>query len=188
MPLTTKAKKILDSLKSPTKEELRDALLQLDMSLAHFSSLPEPADQFPYNRRLLYKSEEVELLVMNWSQLECAPHDHGQSQGWIQVLSGTSLNSVYELDENGLPSEWFHEYHHEGKCYYAPKRGIHKMKASNQTHLVTIHLYSPPITNMIVYDLEKCASCIVSDDCGAWWPKEQYQKVKELKLKRDNVM
>ncbi|KAF0825367.1 Cysteine dioxygenase Dlit [Cytobacillus firmus] len=41
----------------------------------------------------------------------------------------------------------------------------------------------PPITGMKVYDLEKCAACVVSEDCGAWWPEEQRQKVREIQLK-----
>lgn len=187
MTLTTRIKNVFDSLKSPSKTDLKDALLQLNITLDDLAQLPEPSKGIPYNRKLLYKNDEVELLVMNWSQLECAPHDHGNSHGWIQVLSGTSINTVYEVNENGLPAELFHHFHHKGKFYYAPKKIIHKMQASNQSDLVTLHLYSPPITGMMVYDLQKCAACVVSDDCGAWWPEEQYQKVKEIQLKRDVV-
>ncbi|WP_066255657.1 cysteine dioxygenase [Neobacillus drentensis] len=186
MTLTSKVKTVLDSLISPSKAELKDALLQLGITLDDLAHLPEPLKGLPYNRKLLYKNKEVELLVMNWSQLECAPHDHGNSHGWIQVLSGTSLNTVYEIRGNGLPAELFHEYHHKGKFYYAPKKAVHKMmKASNHTDMVTLHLYSPPITGMIVYDFQKCAACVVSDDCGAWWPKEQSQKVKEIQLMKN---
>lgn len=184
MTLTTKLKNTLDPLKNPSKDELRDALLQLNITVEELAQLPEPSEGKPYNRKLLFKNNEVELLMMNWSQLECAPHDHGQSHGWIQVLSGTSINSVYEVIGNGLPAALFHEYYHKGRYFYAPKKGIHKMKSSDHTNLVTLHLYSPPITGMIVYDLEKCAACVVSDDCGAWWPDEQYQKVKEIQLKK----
>lgn len=185
MTLTTKIMNVLDSLKSPTKADLKDALIRMNITRDELPSLPEPTESKPYNRKLLYKSKEVEMLVMNWSELECAPHDHGQSHGWIQVLSGTSQNTVYELNETGLPIELFHQYHYKGKYFYAPKKAIHKMQAYNQTDLVTLHLYSPPITGMIVYDLEKCAACVVSDDCGAWWPNHQKQKVKEIKLQKD---
>jgi cysteine dioxygenase len=184
MTLTNKIKNVLDSLKHPSKDELKDALLQLNITLDDLAHLPEPAEGKPYNRELLYKNDEVELLVMNWSQLECAPHDHGNSFGWIQVLSGTSHNSVYEVNRNGLPVELFYENHQKGTYFYAPKKAIHKMKASSYTDLVTLHLYSPPITGMIVYDLTKCAACVVSDDCGAWWPDEQYQKVKEIRFRK----
>ncbi|WML56599.1 cysteine dioxygenase family protein [Neobacillus sp. PS2-9] len=188
MTFTNRIKIILDPLKKPSKDELKEALLKLDIKIDDLASLPEPSKGKPYNRRLLYKNDEVELLVMNWSQLECAPHDHGHSHGWIQVLSGTSLNSVYEVKGNGLPTELFHQYHHQGKYFYAPKKAIHKMQASHKSDLVTLHLYSPPIKGMIVYDLQKCAACVVSDDCGAWWPDEQYQKVKEIQLKRVGII
>ncbi len=187
MTLTNRIKNVLNPLKNPSKAELKDALLQLGLTIDDLKQLPEPPHGKPYNRKLLYKNEEVELLVMNWSQLECAPHDHGSSHGWIQVLSGTTRNSVYEIMGNGLPTELFHEYHQKGKYFFAPKKAIHKMKASNHTDLVTLHLYSPPIIGMIVYDLQKCAACVVSDDCGAWWPDEQYQKVKEIKLKKNEI-
>ncbi|KKI89050.1 hypothetical protein WQ54_27875 [Bacillus sp. SA1-12] len=185
MTMSNKIKNVLDALKNPSKDELKDALLQLNMTLDDLAHLPEPSNGKPYNRKLLYKNEEVELLVMNWSELECAPHDHGNSSGWIQVLSGTSCNSVYEVNENGLPVELFHQYYQKGTSFYAPKKAIHKMKASNHSDLVTLHLYSPPITGMIVYDLQKCAACVVSDDCGAWWPDEQYQKVKEMRFRKE---
>lgn len=183
MTLTSRLEKVLNPLKNPSTSQLKDALRQLDITLDDLAQLPEPAGGKPYNRKLLYKNDEVELLVMNWSQLECAPHDHGHSQGWIQVISGTSLNTVYEVKGNGLPKEIFYQYYHEGQYFFAPKKGIHKMKASNPTDMVTLHLYSPPITGMMVYDLEKCAACVVSDDCGAWWPDEQYQKLQEIKLR-----
>lgn len=188
MTLTNRIKKVLDSLISPSRDELKEALSRLNIKNDELADLPEPSKGKPYNRRLLYKNDEVELLVMNWSQLECAPHDHGNSHGWIQVLSGTSLNSVYEVKENGLPTELFQQYHHKGKFFYAPKKAIHKMQASHSSDLVTLHLYSPPITGMIVYDLQKCAACVVSEDCGAWWPDEQYQKVKEIQLKRAEII
>jgi cysteine dioxygenase len=183
MTLLSKLQEALGPLKSPTKAELKDVLLKLNLSIDDLPLLPKPNDGKPYNRKLLYKNDEVEMLVMNWCDLDCAPHDHGDSHGWIQVLSGASLNTVYEVKGDSLPTELFHQIHQNGTYFFAPKKGIHKMQASNQTELVTLHLYSPPITNMMVYDLTKCAACVVSDDCGAWWPDNQKQKLKEIKLK-----
>ncbi|WP_312028249.1 cysteine dioxygenase [Bacillus salinus] len=182
--LNDKVRHMLDSLKKPLKFELKEALLDLNMTMEDLPKLPESKSGKPYSRELLYKNEEVELLVMNWSELECAPHDHGSSQGWIQVLNGATINTVYEITENGLPSELFHEYQEKDNLFYAPKKGVHKMKAARQDELVTLHLYSPPISGMKVYDLDKCAACIVADDCGAWWPDEQRQKVQEIRLKK----
>lgn len=184
MTLNAHANRLLDSLKNPSKPEMKEALANINMTVDELEPFLQSSSGKPYYRKLLYKSEDVELLVMNWSDLECAPHDHGESHGWIQVLNGTSVNSVYEVNGTSLPKELFKEYHHQGKFFYAPQKGVHKMQADGARGLVTLHFYSPPISGMKVYDLEKCAACIVSDDCGAWWPEDQRQKIKEMRLNK----
>ncbi|MCT2534486.1 cysteine dioxygenase family protein [Aquibacillus koreensis] len=188
MELRREAQDVLDALHEPSKAELKEALTQLALTKDDFANLPKSTDGKPYFRQLVYQNEQVELLVMNWSGLACAPHDHGHSKGWIQVLSGTTLNSVYEVKENSLPTELFEEFHHKGKLFYAPTKGVHKIKSAGAENLLTLHLYSPPIRDMIVYDLDKCAACIVSDDCGAWWPEEQRQRLKEIRFKEDGSL
>ncbi|WP_019392544.1 cysteine dioxygenase [Priestia filamentosa] len=184
MTLIEQAKHILDELNSPTRFELRKALLALDINFDELKPLLQSAEDKPYYRKLLYQNDEVELLVMNWSGIECAPHDHGHSYGWIQVVNGTTINTVYEVKENQLPEELFSQYQEEGKIFFAPQKGVHKMNSAGGTNLVTLHLYAPPIKGMMVYDLEACAACVVSDDCGAWWPDHLSQKVKEIQLKK----
>ncbi|MFD2992725.1 cysteine dioxygenase family protein [Fictibacillus nanhaiensis] len=179
----TKSLRILDTLNNnPTKDDLKTALLSLNIEYEDVESELKTSENKPYYRKLLYQNKDVELLVMNWSQLECAPHDHGSSQGWIKVLNGSTKNTVYELEENGLPRELFTKNHDKDQVLFAPKHGVHKMKAEENSDLVTLHLYSPPISGMKVYDLEKCSVCVVSDDCGAWWPDEQRQKLREIQL------
>lgn len=174
---------ILDGVKTASKEELYKALIQLNIQKEELMPLIKEDRSKPYYRKLLYKNEHLELLVMNWSDLECAPHDHGYSFGWIQVINGVSRNTVYKVKGEALPSELFTELKREGKTFFAPKFGVHKMAEAGNTGLITLHLYAPPITGMKVYDLEKCAACVVSDDCGAWWPDDLRQQVKEIKLK-----
>ncbi|PMC39110.1 hypothetical protein CJ195_03995 [Bacillus sp. UMB0899] len=175
---------ILGKLQNPTSEQLKDALLEANVQLKELQPELGTSKGKPYYRKLIYQNEHVELLVMNWSELECAPHDHGHSFGWIQVLDGTAKNTVYKVNGDTLPLELFTEFQEQGKAFFAPKNGVHKMSVSNDGKLVTLHLYSPPITGMKVYDLKKCAACIVSDDCGAWWPEASRQKVKEIKLEK----
>ncbi|USK26374.1 cysteine dioxygenase family protein [Bacillus sp. CMF21] len=184
MELSERLQTILGNVHSASKMELLEALKSLNIEIEELKPFLKKERNKPYYRKLLYKNETLELLVMNWSELDCAPHDHGKSHGWIQVINGVSENTVYEVKENHLPSELFTEKKEKGRSFFAPKGGVHKMGESEGTNLVTLHLYSPPITGMKVYDLEKCAACVVSDDCGAWWPDEIHQKVKEIKLKK----
>ncbi|WP_078393156.1 cysteine dioxygenase [Shouchella patagoniensis] len=177
---TKRIHQVLGSLKSPNMTELRDAILSLDAKMKDVSPYLMQDEHKPYYRQLLFQSKEVELLVMNWSNLDCAPHDHGNSFGWIQVVSNDCQNTVYKTNDDGIPQELFTQTHRNGKLFLAPRKGIHKMKG--RKGLVTLHLYAPPITGMKVYDLQKCAACVVADDCGAWWPEEQRQKIREYQL------
>lgn len=183
MALQDRFSKYLDALKTPSAKELKKALESMDIRLEDLLPYLQSADGKPYYRKLLYQNNEVELLVMNWSDIECAPHDHGSSIGWIQVLNGDSENTIFKVKENQLPAELFAEVKSKGSFFFARKRGVHKMKSAGKENLVTLHLYSPPITGMKVYDLEKCAACVVSDDCGAWWPEESRQKMREIQFK-----
>ena len=176
----------LEHLESPTPEDLRNALVTLDTKLSDLTPFLHTDHKKPYYRKLLFQNTEVELLLMNWSQIACAPHDHGQSCGWIQVISGTTINTIYQSRDRYLPEAYFSQKMQQGSVFFAPKTGIHHMKAKDE-ELVTVHLYSPPIKNMKVYDLNACAACVVTEQCGAWWPEEQREKVMEIQLKKQRM-
>ncbi|MDX8344770.1 cysteine dioxygenase family protein [Rossellomorea sp. YZS02] len=183
MTLKERIKNTLDELTNPSTNEMKEVLQSLHLTLEELQPYLQSPEGKPYYRKLLYQNEAVELLVMNWSNRECAPHDHGNSKGWIQVMTGTSVNTIFEVKDNQLPQEIFDREYSKGSFFYAPKKGVHKMKKGSGEDLVTVHLYSPPIQGMMVYDLDKCAACVVSDECGAWWPDHLRQKIKEMQLK-----
>jgi len=183
MDIKDRASNILGSMPSYSGEALKKALLKLDVQKSEAEAWLESPGPRPYYRKLLYADEQVELLIMNWADIECAPHDHGDSTGWIQVLSGATRNTVFKVKKGHLPEALFTEIKKEGVLLYAPQHGVHKMGREGANPLITLHLYSPPIRGMKVYDFKKCAACIVSSDCGAWWPEETRQKIKEIRLK-----
>lgn len=183
MTLKERLKNRLDGLTDPSTNEMKEVLKSLHLTLEELQPYLKSPEGKPYFRKLLYQNEAVELLVMNWSDIECAPHDHGDSKGWIQVINGRSVNTIFEVKDNQLPREIFDREYKEGSFFFAPKKGVHKMRKGSGDDLVTLHLYSPPIQGMMVYDLEKCAACVVSDECGAWWPDHIRQKIKEMQLK-----
>jgi cysteine dioxygenase len=184
MTLNERNLSILEGIKSPSALQLKEALEALEISLEDLKPFLQSPEGKPYYRRLLYKNEETELLVMNWSDIECAPHDHGSSLGWIRVMDGGALNTVYEMKDALLPRELFTRTYQKGSFFFAPKRGIHKMQRGDVENLVTLHLYAPPIEGMKVFDLEKCAACVVSNECGAWWPDNQKQKLKDIRVSK----
>ena len=132
--------------------------------------------QFPgwlneaYGRRVLYSTRDLEIMLACWRpQSECAPHDHGFSQGRVLALGGSFIESDFGWrDENlvrlggraieslsALPVDLGH---------------IHSMKCNSDNGL-TLHFYRPAISQMKVFDLEKRRTLMVTDDCGAWIPQ-----------------
>ncbi|CDQ21595.1 cysteine dioxygenase [Halobacillus karajensis] len=184
MSLETRVQKAFQRLEDYSPEGLKHTLLRLNISIEELQSYLKTPEGKPYYRQMIYADDKVEMIVMNWAEIECSPHDHGQSSGWIQVMNGTTKQTVYQAQGESIPLPLFTEYKENGSLFFAPKHGIHKMGREGDPPLVTLHLYSPPIRGMRVFDLKACAACVVSSDCGAWWPEEQRQRLKDIQLKK----
>ncbi|MEU7277909.1 cysteine dioxygenase family protein [Streptomyces sp. NPDC045431] len=176
-------------MRRPGPHELREAWESIDASLDEVLPYAGDPGVYPYGRKKLYATGDIEILAMNWaSHRPCAPHDHGHSFGWINVMAGTVRHTLYTLDQDDIPVSFLTRDEPCGSRYFAPRGMIHSMENPTDDLTVTLHLYAPPITGMRVYDLERCAACVVSDDCGAWWPDEQRQLVREIKLSRTRTV
>jgi cysteine dioxygenase len=173
--------KALSMLERPSPRELRTVIAACPVTVANLEPLLPAPSIYPYGRKVLFQSDHIELLVMNWAPRECAPHDHGRSWGWLSVLEGVATHTVYRIN-GGLPVVRKRTREEAGAMLFAPQGLVHSMGNPCSDRLVTLHAYAPPITGMRVYDLHRCAACVVSDDCGAWWPESQRQIVRVLAL------
>jgi cysteine dioxygenase len=144
----------------------------LEASLADVLPYLAPPGDKPYGRKLIYSNEQVEVMVMNWNPGHpCLPHDHGESVGWVQVLSGAVEHTLCRSDPTGPPLPTHTTIERASTMLFAPAGMVHMMCAlKSELPTVTLHFYSPPISGMRVFDLENGAACVVADDCGAWWP------------------
>ncbi|WP_226585250.1 cysteine dioxygenase [Halobacillus litoralis] len=183
--MKNRVKEAFQALDTYTPQSLKDTFIKLNITLEELQPYLKDPDDKPYYRQMIYEDDEVEMIVMNWADIDCAPHDHGHSTGWIQVMNGETKQTIYQAEGETLPLPLYTEFKEKGSLFFAPEGGIHKMGRKGEHDLVTLHLYSPPIRGMRVYDLETCAACVVSSDCGAWWPEEQRQLVQEIKLKKE---
>jgi cysteine dioxygenase len=161
---------------------LKRQVVSIDATMedvAQYLSAPEGK---PYGRQLLYSNDGIEVIVMNWNPGQpCLPHDHGASAGWVQVLSGAVEHALCRNDASGMPAPVHATVELPGSLIHASTGMVHMMRAlPDSGPTVTLHFYSPPITGMRVFDPENGAACIVSDDCGAWWPSDE-QLVKLLR-------
>ena len=177
----------LDAMRRPTPADLRQAMT--DLAARPEALQPHLGDPgiYPYGRKPLHSANGVEAIVMNWAAgRECAPHDHGRSFGWIHVVSGTIRHTLYTLDQDDVPVSFATRAEPTGTVMFAPRGAIHSMGNLTGEPTVTLHLYAPHVQGMKVWDLERCAMCVVAEDCGAWWPPEQRHRLREITLHRSD--
>ncbi|MCB9733450.1 MAG: cysteine dioxygenase family protein [Deltaproteobacteria bacterium] len=131
----------------------------------------EPAPGEPYGRTLLTADDDHETLIMRWRPgATCAPHDHGDAGGAIHLLEGAFVERRYRHDADGL--SLVAVYEHEAPAVVAVEPGcIHDMRSLGPG--TSVHRYSPRIAGMRVYDVERRETLVVSDDCGAWVPRDE---------------
>ncbi|MDE3724094.1 cysteine dioxygenase family protein [Nocardiopsis sp. N85] len=171
-------------LTSPGPEALAAAWDAVAPTVPEILPLAGPPGVYPYGRKVIFASDDVEIIVMNWAARRmCAPHDHGASFGWVNILAGEVEHTLYTLDQNDFPVSYLKRREKSGSRYFAARGMVHSMGNSSDDLTLTVHVYAPPIHGMKVYDLEKCAACVVSDDCGAWWPEDQRQILREIRFR-----
>lgn len=142
--------------------ELRSvpALDQLYAWLREWSEAPEDLYAYrsfkaaTYARHRVMRNEFIELLVLCWRPGQRTPiHDHNGSYGSVRVLEGVMWETVFTLEEErGLVYERAREWS-PGFVTGADIPDIHQLgnpDVSGQD-LVTLHLYSPPLTSLNIY-------------------------------------
>ncbi|MER0465890.1 cysteine dioxygenase family protein [Bacillus cabrialesii subsp. cabrialesii] len=146
---------IFDGLKNPSVKDLAAALNQI----SNASKLSQPhikePDQHAYGRNAIFRNNELEVIVIHIPpHKETAVHDHGQSIGCAMVLEGKLLNSIYR--STGEHAELSHSYFvKEGECLISTKGLIHKMSNPTSERMVSLHVYSPPLEDMTVFEEQR---------------------------------
>jgi cysteine dioxygenase len=110
------------ALRAPTPQQLRAAMEETDVGLDLLRPhLGEPGI-YPYGRKPLLSTDDVEIIVMNWAAGRiCAPHDHGASFGWIRLVAGEVDHTLYTLDQNDLPVVFAQRREPVKKYLFAPR-------------------------------------------------------------------
>ncbi|MEM4251560.1 MAG: hypothetical protein QW828_06995 [Candidatus Bathyarchaeia archaeon] len=130
--------------------------------------LPPPVA--PYSRLPLYRGADGEVLLVSWSEaVECAPHDHSLATGRVALLRGVFTERFWQWKQRRLML--LNVRHWQAGTVLSVSAGsIHSMQAEGGG--ISLHLYTPAITGMRVYDLKTHRTLTVSDDCGAWIPED----------------
>ena len=135
--------------------------------LAKLNTFVSPAH--PYSRHVIYSGPECEIMLARWTpQVVCAPHDHGQSEGWVFYLDGNFEETSFVWSDARLRPV-SRDSHVAGSFTQVSDGEIHS--CVSLAGGLSLHVYFPRIERMKVYDVEGERTFVVSDDCGAWLPE-----------------
>jgi cysteine dioxygenase len=150
--------------------KMREVLKEAGVTADVLSSLCiHPRGNEPYGRHVLHSTQDFEIMLATWVVgAECAPHDHGHSDGAVWLVTGEFLESHYSFDEKfetvGTPRVWTKD-----SLLSVVSGEIHSMKALSGG--ISLHFYAPAIHDMKVFDVHNRRTLTVADDCGAWVPE-----------------
>jgi cysteine dioxygenase len=146
--------------------------LEHGLTAADRARLAMPDDQRPYGRRVLFAGEGLEVMVATWTRgVSCAPHDHGGAFGAVQVLQGRARHRIWTVQDGALRLLKEHTAGPGDLLTCGPDM-IHSMgDDGDDAPLMTLHLYTPSIDFMVVYDTDGDETLVVDGDCGAWVPE-----------------
>lgn len=143
-------------------------------------ALPPIDPERPYSRNVIGMSDHCEIMLARWNPgRECAPHDHGASGGYVLYLTGEFVETQYSRVPEGLKSVGTRRIL-PGTLIHIEPGEIHSCHAVGEG--VSLHVYSPPIDGMTVYDLENKEMLKVSSAAGAWCPQPEGMILSRLRL------
>lgn len=107
-----------------------------------------------YKRNLVKEGPYYRVLVLCWAAGQCSPiHDHAGSTCAVRVIQGVASETIYQQAEHEVLQ---HTSHWVASDVFGGSDGdIHAVGnfAIDDSPLVTLHVYSPPLVRMGLYSL-----------------------------------
>jgi len=169
LDLANYLKGIFETKGDVNNEEVRQLLSMYSSELRNEADWKQycfPND-IHYTRNLIFGNEKFELMVLVWqASQETRIHNHSASRCWMTTLSGEISESVYTINPTDKPLEPSEcpeltlqetSSHKIGDCgFIEDDIGLHKIgNISHIANAITLHLYSPPIRELMLYEPEK---------------------------------
>lgn len=149
-------KKYLDGLSERASvDTLNDRLTHLDITLEDVSDYVRFGEKY-YSRNLVCEGKWYHLLVICWRSGQRSPiHNHAGSTCGFRVLTGVATETRFELSPNKSIKPVSTRDMHTGELSVAQDREIHQVSnlQTEDTDLVTLHIYSPALLRMDTYSL-----------------------------------
>ncbi len=144
--------KWLDSIdRRPGLAELDHQLEGLEINLTALKECIGYADD-GYQRNVIKKSEFYELVAVCWLPGQETPiHDHVGSDCAFLIVNGTSTETIYETNEEGLAYPITSRHYQPGEVCAAEEPDIHRVSNDTDSELVNLHIYTPPLHAYNIY-------------------------------------
>jgi hypothetical protein len=121
--------------------------MELARSAAESVEVDAPRREGDGSFELLWRDERSEAWLNHWWQpRDTGFHDHGASCVGVHVLAGRVRSEALVVHGPRSVQEYG-----AGDSFSAPETGIHRM--DHEPGAVTIHVYSPPLTEIGHYDV-----------------------------------
>jgi len=113
-----------------------------------------------YVRNLLRARPDYQALVLCWRNGQRSPiHNHRGSNCGVKVLRGVATETLFERAPNGLIYATASRDLPAGKVCASADEDVHQISnlQAGGTDLVTLHVYSPPLLRMDIFELDNPA-------------------------------
>jgi len=109
-----------------------------------------------YVRNLLREGSAYQALVLCWRAGQRSPiHDHRGSSCGVRVICGSLLETIFDRAADGSVFATTSHSLEAGQCCGSQDSDLHQVSnlPDDQSDLITLHIYSPPLLRMGVYSL-----------------------------------
>jgi cysteine dioxygenase len=107
-------------------------------------------DECQYARSTIFLNEHVELVAICWLPDQASSiHDHGKSNCLYLVVDGEMREEMFELNDQGRPRRLQARGFERGAITIAAPHDVHRIMNPGPAHLVTLHIYSPPLDESV---------------------------------------
>ncbi len=143
---------------SALTDRLRDATLSADALTPYIRFSDER-----YCRNLVAHGAQFYALVLCWRPGQGSPiHDHRNAACGVRVVSGTATETRYREQGAGLVVESVRQLG-RGEVCSSFDDDIHQVRNEGDDNLVTLHVYSPVLDNINLYEVERGRVSVFSD-------------------------
>ncbi|MBU2896748.1 cysteine dioxygenase [Vibrio hepatarius] len=136
---------------------IRFILEHVDLTDEEIKSLVS-FDQDNYCRKRLFKNKHCEILILSWLNGQRSKiHDHLNTACGVRVLQGEATETLFETAPNGYIYASQSSHYPKGSVTVSRDNDIHQISnlQADGKPLVTLHVYSPPLSQFHLYQLEK---------------------------------